>query len=303
MAAHYDKLQALINNPKLPAVDLPKVKEALANYKVWQKALDAAKGKPSEIISSFTKATNIYKNFIEIDLTFDSKDDFLYRQKGQIKIDNTILEEFMPRLVDVRLVPGLSSIINLISGPQQCFAGFFIGPIASPLSDGGVFVNCKNQDFAVGRQLFLKTSTCEKYADNVFESKLNIGHFVSEIKTNLDKTMFQEAAATAQALKSNVINSTYVLLCEWLDMSPIDTRLTPIDSVILLRNAKRLNSNIRSEFSTVEGRKNSRDKFVAYLDMYPLNPKSFELVVELLNKAFPVFTGLDEESVFEKWCF
>jgi hypothetical protein len=32
-----------------------------------------------------------YKNYIDIKLIFDSPNDFLYRQKGQLKLDNTIL--------------------------------------------------------------------------------------------------------------------------------------------------------------------------------------------------------------------
>jgi Bpu10I restriction endonuclease len=147
MTAHLDKLEALKENPKLPEIDRPKVMEAFDRYQDWQNAMNDAKGTPSEIILSFIKATNEYKKFVEVDLIFDSKEDFLYRQKGQLKLDNTILEEFMPRLVDVRLVPGLSSVENLITGPQQCFAGFYIGPINSPLSEGGIFIKTKDQDF------------------------------------------------------------------------------------------------------------------------------------------------------------
>ncbi|WP_293152061.1 hypothetical protein [Okeania sp. SIO2C9] len=41
-------------------------------------------------------ATNKYKRFIELDLIFDSSENFFYRQKWQLKLDNTILEEFLP---------------------------------------------------------------------------------------------------------------------------------------------------------------------------------------------------------------
>ena len=303
MTAHYDKLTALISNPKLPENDKPKVMEAFDRYKDWQKSMDETKGNPNEIISSFLKATNEYKKFIEVDLIFDSQQDFLYRQKGQLKLDNTILEEFLPRLVDVRLVPGLSSVENLITGPQQCFSGFYIGPITSQLNDGGIFVKTKDQDFTVGRQLFLKASTSEKYDSNTYESKLSIGYFVSEIKTNLDKTMFQEAAATARELKNTVKDSRYVLLCEWLDMTPIDSRMTDIDNVILLRQAKRLSSNVRSNFSSTEGRKQSRTEFVRHLETNPLSLKSFKLIVKLLNDAFPVITELSEDSVLQQGYF
>jgi hypothetical protein len=303
MTAHFDKLQALRNNPKLPGVDRPKLEEAFIHYKKWQDALNQAKGPANAIIESFIKSTNDYKRFIELDLIFDSEDDFLYRQKGQLKLDNTILEEFMPRLVDTRLVPGLASVANLIVGPQQCFSGFYVGPITSLLSEGGIFIKTKDQDFTVGRQLFLKASTSQSYDINTVESKLNIGYFVSEIKTNLDKTMFQEAAATARELKATVKDSRYVLLCEWLDMTPIDTRMTDIDNVILLRQAKRLSSNVRSNFSSVEGRRKYRKEYISHLETNPLSVKSFQMIVSLLNEAFPVMSELDENSVLSQGFF
>lgn len=49
----------------------------------------------------------------------------------------------------------------------------------------------------------------------------NIAYLACECKTNLDKTMFQEASATALDLKSTVPSAKYLLLCEWLDMTPI----------------------------------------------------------------------------------
>jgi hypothetical protein len=46
---------------------------------------------------------------------------------------------------------------------------------------------------------------------------------VSECKTNLDKTMFQGACATAHDVKSSVSGARYYLLAEWLDMTPVST--------------------------------------------------------------------------------
>ena len=39
------------------------------------------------------------KYYIDVDLIFDSPEDFLYRQKGQLKLDNTVIEEFLPIFV------------------------------------------------------------------------------------------------------------------------------------------------------------------------------------------------------------
>lgn len=44
-----------------------------------------------------------------LDLIFDNLSDFLYRQKGQLKLDNSIIEEFLPWLLappTCLLIPG-----------------------------------------------------------------------------------------------------------------------------------------------------------------------------------------------------
>lgn len=42
---------------------------------------------------------NEYRLWVDVELIFDSEDNFLYRQKGQLKLDNSMLEEFLPRLI------------------------------------------------------------------------------------------------------------------------------------------------------------------------------------------------------------
>lgn len=64
---------------------------------------------------------NRYKMSIDLDLVFDSENDFLYRQKGQLKLDNTIVEEFMPWLVG-RVLADLIACRGLTMGPANCFA-------------------------------------------------------------------------------------------------------------------------------------------------------------------------------------
>ena len=66
------------------------------------------------------EALNRYKLSIDLDLIFDSKNDFLYRQKGQLKLDNTVLEEFMPWLVR-RVLAGRLAERELTIGPANAF--------------------------------------------------------------------------------------------------------------------------------------------------------------------------------------
>jgi hypothetical protein len=286
IAAHGDKLKALLANSKLPATDKSRVEKTVTNYEAWLAKLTGKLPKDADVLTTLVSALNEYKRYVELDLIFDSDDDFLYRQKGQLKLDNTILEEFLPYLFDVRLIPGLGRLTNLSCGPQSSFAGLSFASPFIPMDSGGVFLKLKDQDFAVSKSHKI-TIADEPASGNAYEANFAVSHFASEIKTNLDKTMFQEASQTAAELKRAVPGSRYILLCEFLDMTPINTKLTSIDEVIVLRKAKRLASNVRAEFSTAEGRKKARTQYVKFLDDNPLQLECFQRFVWHLNELFP----------------
>jgi hypothetical protein len=86
--------------------------------------MDGITAEGEALLRALVTSLNEYKRFIEVDLIFDSPADFLYRQKGQHKADNSVLEEFLPRLADFRLVPGLARIASCTVGPQGAFAAF-----------------------------------------------------------------------------------------------------------------------------------------------------------------------------------
>lgn len=127
----------------------------------------------------------------------------------------------------------------------------------------------------MARPLFLKASHDREFKDSA-RAQTHLAYVAAEIKTNLDKTMFQEEAATANDLKGALPNSRYFLLCEWLDMTPISTSATSIQEVIVLRKAKRLSSNIRRSFSAAAGRRAAREGFRQFLAKHPFAPTSFE---------------------------
>ena len=151
LPAHGEKLKALLINAKLPPSDRKRVEEAVTRYESWIKKLTGAKGDATTLLAKLVEALNEYKRYVELDLIFDAEDDFLYRQKGQLKLDNTVLEEFLPYLFDVRLIPGLSRINNLNCGPQSSFAGLSFASPFLPLDSGGVFMKLKDQDFAISK--------------------------------------------------------------------------------------------------------------------------------------------------------
>lgn len=285
-ATHGDKLAALRTNGGLPEGDRVKVEEAVRRYEAWVTTLRTALGEGDALLALLVGALNDYKRYIELELIFDSEDSFLYRQNGQLKLSNSVLEEFLPYLFDARLVPGFNRVANVVCGPQASFAGLSFGSPFLALDAGGVFLKRKDQDFAVAKTHTIRISD-EPDTGKAFISKFCVSHFATEIKTNLDKTMFQEASQSANELKRAVPGSRCILLCEFLDMTPITTKLTSIDEVIVLRKAKRLASNVRDNFRTAAGRRQNRDTYANFLHSNPLHLTSFQRFIYHLNECFP----------------
>ena len=216
---HGDKLNALLENEKLPETDRPRILKAMTLYKKWLEDLKLVSGEYKKIVVDMVNILNEYKHYIELNVIFDSDNDFLYRQKGQLKLDNTIIEEFLPILLTSTL-SDLFQDYNLDFGPRTCFSGIrFESSIIEDRDGGGMQLRNKDHDFAISRRLFIRSSYNEDFHNNVAE-ETNIAYVAAECKTNLDKTMFQEAAATALDVKLAVPGAKYYLLCEWLDMLP-----------------------------------------------------------------------------------
>jgi hypothetical protein len=288
---HGDKLRALVQNEKLPTKDRSRVEQAVVRYETWLQQLETVQGAYQEIVAGMVTLLNDYKWYIEVDLVFDSDDDFLYRQKGQIKLDNTIIEEFLPILVTTALADQLQDY-DLSFGPTTCFSGIrFESSIADKQPGGGMCLREKDHDFAISRPLFIQTSHCPDFQESI-TAETHIAYIAAECKTNLDKTMFQEAAATALDVKAAIPGAAYYLLCEWLDMTPISTSTTAIDEIIILRKAKRLSSSIRGQFNTTVGRRQNRAIFTEYLKTNPFSVETFSRFLSYIHK----FIGDDTED-------
>ena len=207
---------------------------------------------------------NEYRLWIDVDLVFDSDESFLYRQKGQLKLDNSIIEEFLPRLIHPSVLPEIEGF-NVTVGPTNCFSSlYFESSLEAPAAGGGLTIKTKAQDFAISKRLFVKAAHDDRFAD-VATRDTFIAYIVAECKTNLDKTMFQEACATAHDVKSAVTGAHYFLICEWLDMTPVSTAATDINEVIIVRKAKRLGFNVRTAYSNAATRKVKRREYVEFL--------------------------------------
>lgn len=80
---HLDKLEALLRNLRLPLADRSRVEETLQKYHAWISELEHITPGQMNTVTQLVEATSHYKRFAELDLIFDSPENFLYRQKGQ----------------------------------------------------------------------------------------------------------------------------------------------------------------------------------------------------------------------------
>jgi hypothetical protein len=297
-----EKLTATHENDKLPACDKPRIEEAIHRYHEWIKALDTVTGKsPKERLQKLVALLNKYRLWVDVELIFDSEENFLYRQKGQLKLDNSIIEKFLPRIVHPAILPEIEGF-DVAVGPAKCFSAlYFESSLDVPQIGGGMTIRTKAQDFAISKKLFLKAAHGQDFKDAALKDTV-IAYVVSECKTNLDKTMFQEASATAHDVKTAVSGARYYLLCEWLDMTPVSTAATDIDEVIILRKSKRLGSNVRGNFGSVKGRKDNRATYIKHLTDNPLRLEMFQRFLGhirgLLRSEAPVESDVLSKGYF-----
>lgn len=287
---HLDKLTATLANDKLPEVDRPRIQAAIERYHGWIRSLGEVDGESDTALRAMVSLLDEYKRYIDLELIFDSPDDFLYRQKGQLKLDNSIIEEFLPWLLSDQVCASLPR--HFSTGPTNCYAAvYFDSTMRDQRPGAGIRIRTKDQDFSISRRLFIRASHTPEFTDPV-TVETSIGYVATEIKTNLDKTMFQEACATARDLRLAVPSSKYFLMCEWLDMTPVSTAPTDIEEVLILRKGKRISSNVRKSFSSSSGRRSARAKYEEYLRAYPFSSDVFrrwlDHILALLNDEDPI---------------
>jgi len=250
---HKDKLQAAINNKKC-SQDVKILKEAFAAYENWIKRMHSIRASGKNKVVEMTSYLNEYKDYLEVELISRRGSPFLTRQKGQLKLDNSVLEEFLIHLVDPSILRNLPDF-NLDIGPQKAFMSLsFIPPSISHLNEKpNVVLKVKDQDFSIGKSIYYKFSSQDNFdPSKTMEGSLCLAVLSAEIKVNYDKTMFQECAGTAARLKQGCLSSKYYALIEYLDMAPEDCRLTEIDNVFLLRRVKRLPYEKRNIYEEVK---------------------------------------------------
>lgn len=290
---HKEKLLAAIDNRKA-AGDIDILREAYHAYEQWIQQMTSLRSTGDEFLSDLVRLLNEYKNYLEVDLIAGRGSDFIKRQKGQLKLDNSVIEEFLPYLVSPKLLDNLPTNYELETGSQTSFMSLSFCPSSiRTLDKPQVTIKEKDQNFTIGKSVFYKFSTDQSFsANNTIDGKLFLAVLAAECKVNYDKTMFQECAGTAARLKQGCPISKYYALVEYLDMQPEDTRLTSIDNVFLLRKCKRLPYEKRSVYEEVRAQ-------------HINNPISFD-VMKLFVKEMQNFinaTWYDPEAALARGAF
>lgn len=250
---HKEKLIAALQNPKA-VNDKPLLQEAQKAYEAWINDMDALQTCGIQRVKDLVRLLNDYKDYLEVELIAKSGSNFLKRQKGQLKLDNSVIEEFLPYLVDDRILNNLPTDFQIETGSQTSFMSLAFCPSSiRDLSKPRIEIKEKDQDFTIGKSVFYKFSSDANFKnEQTIDGRLFLAVLAVECKVNYDKTMFQECAGTAARLKQGCPVSRYYTLVEYLDMQPEDTRLTSIDNVFLLRKAKRLPYEKRSIYEEIK---------------------------------------------------
>lgn len=294
---HGEKIVAVLESAKVPNSDISRLQTAVQEYDKWICALEATDAPTvDELIQKLVSLLNEYKFYIDIDLIFDSPEDFLYRQKGQLKLDNTVIEEFLPIFVRKCIFKEFGKCDVEVGSQLATFSSaYFASSLSSPGIGGGLSIKSKDQDFSMSRTLYLRSSYTPTFdAEKTVTITTHLGYVMAELKTNLDKTMYQEASATAHDIKLAVTGAKYYLLCDFLDMTPISTATTDIDEILIVRKAKRISSNVRKSFSTFAGRQANRDWYIRYLKENPYSADIFKRFIE------HIFSQMKNEDLIEE---
>lgn len=297
---HGKALYSALVNPKLPASDRDLLRNALKWYEGW---LDKVKlytdqAKQSELTTDnfivvMVEAFNEYKLLLDMRVVYDSLHNFIYRNRGQLKIFSSLMEEFLTRLIPSTL----SGLDGFEFGSLRCVSSLEL----DALRQDPVSTFKKDQDFAISKRLYIDTSLSSN-----FEQKTRLEVLVPvvavECKTYVDKTMFQESVATANRMKALCPGSKYFVFAEWLAMAPVDTSNVGIDRIFIARKAKRFRPRFEPYLGTYTLRMKKRDEYEALLRQHPMDHK---VLVSLIKEIKPALTNYmeDEKDVLERGWF
>jgi hypothetical protein len=116
-----------------------------------------------------TRLLNEYKDYLEVELIAKQGSPFIKRQKGQLKLDNSVIEEFLTYFVHPDILENLP--VGIETGSQTAFMSLSFRPtnIKSLGEKPEIVLKQKDQDFTIGKSIYYKFSP-----DSTFQNKVTL---------------------------------------------------------------------------------------------------------------------------------
>jgi len=212
------------------------LREIKERYDNWKGDNESIIGTSKENVFKRVELLNEYKDFID-QSKFKKERGNTYGFTSQSKLHSTVIEEFLYYLFEG--MPILSGK-KMALGPGKAYVDMSFSPknIDEWEKNPGVDIKVKDQDFAIGKEIFCIFSSDGEMHDTV-QKNILVPIVAIECKTYLDKTMLDGAAYAAERLKRGNPYSLYIVVTETnaLDKS-VNPKHTQIDEIFVLRRQK-----------------------------------------------------------------
>jgi hypothetical protein len=258
---HLQRLISCLSHEKIPDHEKRIVRDTiLPACTAWTASIENC----DESLERSVAALNAYKLVLDSSI---GTTEYISRNDGQLKLSGGLLEDFFTSVLRRRVashgIPGW-----VVARQMPCASGIFFSAGGDPV------IRTKVHDVAIARVASAtfeipsatrgatqttmhlasgatqtttmhlasgatQTTTMHLASGATQTTTMHLASVAMEIKTSLDKTMFQEACATAADLRRLLPDAKYVVVCEWLDMLPIPTASTAISKVYILRGRRK----------------------------------------------------------------
>lgn len=216
--------------------------EIEGKYNNWRKNIEALNSETKEELAKKVSFLNDYVDYI---------DSVSAQFKPQDKLESSILEEFLYLLL--KDIPDLKNDLDnglLFMGQAEAYLDLSFAPrnLRDFVSNPGVYINKKNQDFTISKKVNCIFRSNKKEE----EFELVVPAVAIECKAYIPKTMFDQAAYEAQRLKEGNPFALYVIVAEQNALSnDVNLKNVKVDEIFILRKQKRSNKKKPIDFGVV----------------------------------------------------
>jgi hypothetical protein len=259
---HRQRLASCLSHNNIPDAEKALVRDTIIPAcDAWIVSME----KKDVPLSSSVAALNEYK--LLLDATVGGTH-YISRNDGQLKLSGGLLEDFFVSILRRYIVSHDQGTV--IARQLPCTSGISFTARGQPI------VRTKVHDVVVARTATASFESSSSDASTTLD--MILASVAIEVKTSLDKTMFQEACATATDLRRLVPDARYLLVCEWLDMAPIPTVSTAISQAYILRGR----------------RKRGAGKDVSFFAKNPIREHVIRKIVEDAASAMAISPAADD---------